>query len=333
MKIDLQDFLGQKELFRVPELCSLIIAGMQQDGNVHLYTKEGKNGYNNGLFELLDELCKYWKWDKSQITIESVCPYNTHDKYNIIYRNYSDPAVWFNDKAKVLPWNGEKLYGMFIGRANASRIYALQQHNDFEFKDKSISSFNDDLFNFMTKSELVSYFINSNKTYTDVLSMKTPYSEIGPIIKPPIHPGVDTMNWTEIYEQIGIEIVCEVSAEPETPEISEKILKPLYFKRPFLLVGSPNSLKFLRDHYGIKSFNDFFPENYDTAGERNFERVKKVFELLRYIITDITIERLLDQTNDILEYNHRRVIELCQEHRKILKSAPYLNPTSIWGPR
>jgi len=211
MKINILPYEGEKELYKIGELTSKIVQGMTTDGHVYLYTKEARNNYANGLYNLLDELCEHWKWDKSKITLDTTNSLNYHADYRTVYTYFSHPAAYFNySDCKVLPWNKEKQYGMFIGRASASRIYALQKHNSFKFRQQAITSFNTELYNFMSTAEWTYYFQNSNRTYEQPMLIKTPYSDIGPVVVPPITPSADTgVNWSKVYERIGIEVICE----------------------------------------------------------------------------------------------------------------------------
>ena len=323
MKIDIQKHVGNKELYYVGELTSKIIQGMQLDGEVYLWSKEGKNSEQNGLYQLLDELCGFWKWDKKNITIDTTNLFNVHDCYNIVYTYYSHPAEYFNVDSATTTWNGSMYYGMFIGRATASRIYALHKHHNFKFKHKGLTSFHTELFNFMSLPELVDYFFYSNQTYKEMLSIPTPYSDIDEIKVPPITPLDDVLDWSTVYEKIAIEVVCETSTEPNCYEISEKILRPMYYKRPFLLIGSPKNLTALHK-VGFKTFNHLFDESYDQLGESNFARVNRVFKILQYLVEEYGLEKLLQDANDILEHNHYMVIEY-HKHHKNFNYVKYIN--------
>lgn len=317
MKINILPYEGEKCLYKVGELTSKIVQGMIADGRVYLYTKEARSNYANGLYNLLDELCAHWGWDKSKITLDTTNWLNYHSEYNIVFTKYIHPAAYFQYlNCEVRPWNKDKSYGMFIGRASASRIYALQKHNSFKFKNQSITSFNTELYNFMDHNEWSYFFQNSNSTYNDVMSISTPYSEIGPVIPPPITPCKDiNVDWSNVYERIGIEVICETSTEWEVASVSEKLYRCFYFKRPFLLISSPNSLIILRNELGFKTFEGIIPEQYDALGEHKFQRIDAVFSLLEEIIAEDRLEQILEDSADILEHNHQRIKELCKEHR------------------
>jgi hypothetical protein len=311
MKIDLQKHWGNSELYYVAELCAKIIHSMQVDGSVYLWTNEGKNPANNGFYELLDQLCEYWKWDKSLITISTANEKSSHDEYKVVYSDYNIVAANFDTSRSVYEWNKEKLYGMFIGRADAARVRAIHTHHNFEYKQHGITSFNDNLFLTMDKLELVKYFFHSNQTYNEMISIK-PYSDIGPVISPPITPANDTQDWSKVYEKIAIEIVCETSTLPNCTDFSEKTFRPLYYKRPFLLIGSPGQLKYLND-IGYKTFDGIITEDYDHLS--GMQRVDRVFEILHQLIESGSIYTLLDQCQSILDHNQKTVVNECRRQQ------------------
>ena len=296
MKIDLQKHWGDSELYYVGELCAKIVHSMQQDGSAHLWTTEGKNPANNGFYTLLDELCVYWSWDKSAITIDTTNIKTSHDKYNIVYTHFSIAGAHLNITEPVTRWNGEKYYGMFIGRANASRIRAIHNHNNFKYKEFGLTSFHDDLFNYMNKSELVNYFFHSDQTYQEMISIK-PYSDIDVVMPPPIIFGESSINWSEVYKKIAIEVICETSTLPECMDMSEKTYRAIYHKRPFLLIGSPGQMAYLRE-LGYKTFSDVIPEDYDYLS--GIQRVDRVFDILSQLIETKSIDTLLERCYNTL---------------------------------
>ena len=310
MKIDLQKHLGSAEIYHPAELCAKIIHSMQKDGNAYLWTFEGKNSDNNGLYTLLDELCTYWGWDKSKITIDTVNNINSHPEYSIVHTdfNVTIPPLQI---PPTIQWTGEKYYGMFIGRANSSRIRAIHNHHNFKYKEFGLTSFHDDLFNYMDKTELIDYFFHSGQTYQEMIAIK-PYSDIDGLMTPPIIFGNSKLKWNKVYEKIAIEIVCETSTLPGCMDPSEKTWRPICYKRPFLLIGSPGQLNFLK-YFGYKTFEGIIPEDYDHL--IGIQRVDRVFEILTQLIESKSIDSIIEQCTDILEYNYNLFIEYQKKHK------------------
>jgi hypothetical protein len=316
MKIDIQKHWGDKEIYYPAELCAKIIDSMIKDGEAYLWTTEGKSGYNNGFFTILDELSSYYNWDKTKITLCTSNQYDTHPTYRLEYigTSMATEAMKFN---VVLPWNKEKLYGMFIGRASSSRIRALHKHWNLKYQEQGLTSFTEDLFEYMSKPDLVDYFLHSGQTYKEMVSIPTPYSDIKDIVATEFNVKLDPIytagyEWNQVYEKIAIDIVCETSTEPNVLAVSEKTFRPLYYKRPFLLIGSPGQLGYLRNN-GFKTFNDFFSEDYDALG--GIARVDRVFEILENIL-DQGVESLLTQAEEILSHNQKVLREYCSSKQK-----------------
>jgi hypothetical protein len=315
MKIDLQNYWGEREIYDATELTSKIIHSMQKDGNVYLHTKEGKNGEVNGLYKILDDLCKYWGWDKQSITIETANYFSSHDEYNVIFSGFhaNHPAKFFSTTDPLASeWTREKLYGMFIARPDVNRIRAVHLHKKFKYSDQGLTSFHGDLFEFMGYPDLVDYFMHSGQTYQEMISIK-PYSDIGPLMKSPIMPPYNSIGWGPTYSKIAIDLVCEVTTQAGNVDFSEKTMRPIYHKRPFLIIGPPNTLIVLRK-LGFKTFEGIIPEDYDQL--QGIPRVDRVFSILQKLIDDNTIYSIIEQSRDILEYNHNHIKQFCEESKK-----------------
>jgi hypothetical protein len=324
MKVNLQKYLGSRELYYVGELCAKIAHSMQVDGEVYMYTKEAKNGHVNGLFKLLDEMSSYYNWDKSKITFESAMQQvHEYSDYNIICNGFNHTHMFFDTTSPLYGWNKEKYYGLFIGRASAERIRAIHNHKNFKHSYMGLTSFNDDLFNFMSYPELVQYFMHSGQTYQEMISIK-PYSDIKKLVATPgtavITPPYNCSKWGPVYEKIAIEIVCETGTDENCFDPSEKILRPCYYKRPFLVVGSPGFLAGYRK-LGYKTFEGIIPEDYDQLS--GFQRVDRIYDILDTIIQSNQIDTLLEQCNDVLEHNHQWV--LTDQLRQNQLGKEYLN--------
>lgn len=315
MKIDLQNHWGEREIYYATDLTSKIIHSMQTDGNVYLYTKEGKDGKINGLYNILDDLCRYWKWDKQSITIETANYLSCHDEYNVIYSgvyaNHSGACFDITDIV-ASEWTKEKLYGMFLARPDVNRIRAVHLHKKFKYSNQGLTSFHSDLFEFMGYPDLVDYFMHSGQTYQEMISIK-PYSDIGPLMKSPIMPPYNSIGWGPVYSKIAIDVVCEVTTQAGNIDFSEKTIRPMYHKRPFLMIAPPNTLRIFRE-IGFKTFEGIIPEDYDQL--QGIPRVDRVFSILQKLIDDDTIYSIIEQSHDILEHNHNHIKKFCEASRK-----------------
>lgn len=97
--------------------------------------------------------------------------------------------------------------------------------------------------------------------------------------------------------------------------MNEKIFKPIAYKQPFVIIGTPNTLKYLRD-YGFKTFDGIIDETYDTIEDDT----KRALAILQ------EVERLSNMSNDawdktlkemlpILEHNQNRLLDFSQSEK------------------
>ena len=108
----------------------------------------------------------------------------------------------------------------------------------------------------------------------------------------------------KLFLDTYISIVTETSFYIDNDFISEKIWKPLYQFHPFIVVGRPHLLKYLRD-IGFKTFDWLIDETYDIIEDNDLRmsmiiaEIKKINKLSSY-----EIHTLIHKNFDILEYNH-----------------------------
>lgn len=107
------------------------------------------------------------------------------------------------------------------------------------------------------------------------------------------------------YNNSLVSIITETDYSTEHISFTEKTYKPLYLGHPFIIVGSPGSLKLLRSQ-GFRTFSDFWDESYDTT-EDGVERLKKIAATCEYIgsWSDEKILEFKKQVREILEHNMR----------------------------
>lgn len=74
------------------------------------------------------------------------------------------------------------------------------------------------------------------------------------------HASADYNN--QDYAQTGMEIVLETLFDDSRWHLTEKALRPIACGKPFMLVATAGSLKYLRS-YGFETFGDLIDESYD----------------------------------------------------------------------
>ena len=112
----------------------------------------------------------------------------------------------------------------------------------------------------------------------------------------------------DIYKSSYISLVTETFFYEDDYIITEKVYKPIIHYHPFIVLGSPYTLKHMRS-IGFKTFGDFWDESYDEE-ENNDKRFEKVFNLLMKF-DKMPIEELHKLYIDIiptLKYNYELIV-------------------------
>lgn len=94
--------------------------------------------------------------------------------------------------------------------------------------------------------------------------------------------------------------------------LSEKSYKGITTKRPFVIVGAPNSLALLQS-YGFKTFNDWWDESYDSEQNHSL-RILSIYNIIKDMceksLDDLQI--MCDGMSSVLEYNFNHYQTFCQ---------------------
>lgn len=113
-------------------------------------------------------------------------------------------------------------------------------------------------------------------------------------------------NKEEIYHLIVdsfLNLVTETSYFTNRIYVSEKSLKPIICRRPFIILGPPKTLQHLKN-LGFKTFSKWWDESYDSI-EDHHNRFIAVYNLTKFIL-DKNREELsliLKEMQPILDYN------------------------------
>ena len=120
----------------------------------------------------------------------------------------------------------------------------------------------------------------------------------------------------ELYENTFFSIVQETEFSIYQQCSTEKIMQPIMHCHPFVVIGSPYSLKNLK-RLGFKTFDKWWDESYDNEID-DWKRLKKVYEVITILLnkTDIELKNMIFEMKEILIYN--------QEHLKTF-DGQYIN--------
>ena len=110
------------------------------------------------------------------------------------------------------------------------------------------------------------------------------------------------------YKNTYISLVTETFFYEDDYIVTEKVYKPMSHFHPFIILGSPYTLKYLRS-MGFKTFGDFWDESYDEELDNDI-RFEKVFNLFLYF-NKIPIEELHNLYIEMiptLKYNYKLLL-------------------------
>lgn len=110
---------------------------------------------------------------------------------------------------------------------------------------------------------------------------------------------------TDDYCSSAIEIVLETIFDDSRWHLTEKVCRPLACGKPFILVSTMGSLKFLKS-YGFKTWEDLIDESYDNIADPLDRLTAIIKEMTR--ICNIPVDQkkqFWKSLNDIATYNQQ----------------------------
>ena len=107
------------------------------------------------------------------------------------------------------------------------------------------------------------------------------------------------------YNSTDFEVVLETLFEDTRNHLTEKSLRPVACKQPFILAGTPGSLEYLKS-YGFKTFSEVIDESYDTIQD-HYQRMLAIIKVMETIKNWTAEERNVNmqKISNIVEYNHQ----------------------------
>lgn len=91
----------------------------------------------------------------------------------------------------------------------------------------------------------------------------------------------DMFTTSKWYDRSYISVVSETNFQNNVVHMTEKTVKPILFKQPFIIIGPMHTLKHMKE-MGFQTFNEFWDESYDEI-ENSKERFTKIMNLCDHI--------------------------------------------------
>jgi len=160
-----------------------------------------------------------------------------------------------------------------------------------------------------------------NKLYSDI---DEGYNEIKPYLPLKVDDVNLNVNQYAIdslpsifYDKTYFSLVSSTMAlKVEEPCVgfTEKEMRPILYKQPFLIHNLPYALKHLRK-MGFLTFNKWIDESYDTEEDDIVRLEKLVLEVKRLcLIPDNKWEQMLKEMHPVLCYNYNILLKYNREH-------------------
>lgn len=110
----------------------------------------------------------------------------------------------------------------------------------------------------------------------------------------------------DLYQFSWLELVSETLGEHGL-FVTEKTIKPIATKTPFLILSTPGYLAYLKS-FGFKTFDSVIDESYDNQTDVNVRAKMIVEQLLK--ISETGAQNFYNQCRDICDHNLRVLLEI-----------------------
>ena len=293
-------------IFNLSNKVSDIIKEYHETGQVHIGTnREGLCLNSTDFYQVLDYVCGQWGIDKKLVTIHTSNIEESHPDYNIItYGNHWIPQTKIPLSFQLSPKTPQYTVGCFHGKPNWHRLVnsAWLYHN---YKNKTLMTMHYD-------STSERHQIDSELTDINRFAMNELESVVTFLPSCPIVLDEGFINYTigapthyniiEKYSNIFLDLVSETYITGLTFFPTEKTLRPIIAKTPFIIMGPCGYLGNMR-RIGFKTFDSWWDEGYDNKS--GYERILAIRKILSEIYKwDVPkMINTLDNMSDVLNHN------------------------------
>jgi hypothetical protein len=144
------------------------------------------------------------------------------------------------------------------------------------------------------------------KNYIFVNTQWVPNHDLEQYLSPTLASGCYSADFSvEDYNQTDFEIVLETLFDDQRHHLTEKILRPIACKQPFILATTSGGLEYLRS-YGFQTFGEVFDESYDSVTDP-VKRMQQIITTMKEILSWSAEYKLtqMKKIKEITEFNHR----------------------------
>lgn len=158
-------------------------------------------------------------------------------------------------------------------------------------------------------------FTRTNENWATNQQLSMYYNSYGQLYDVPYrHPDITNETGSgSRFDQLSIQqsllyISTETVFNYPYPYLTEKTFRAIIYKRPFVILGAPYSLKFLQS-IGFKTFNDFWNEDYDSIDDPS-TRMLAVVDIVEKICSMSIAQQqeLCYNMTQTLDYNFKHYV-------------------------
>ena len=296
------------------ELINFLV--LNQGQNIVLTTKsEGCCCRAIGLYDLLDQ------FSFKSVTIISANQLESHKQYHI---NIQAPWKFFSVSNKIdtlyHTWNKNKVFATVYGRPLWHRIglvaHLKKYHSDISLLGCLADPGSFDNRELFEVSQLFRHAPHSLQNFAEIWK-QLPMTLHNVAEYTPGQQMSDgyIAQTKNLYPNFLIDIVAEPFTNGDCFFATEKTVRPMMLKKPFILMGSKNHLDYLHQ-MGFRTFSDFWNEDYDGyEGKERYVKILKLIDMLAQKSTD-ELEHMYWDMQYTLDYNYNLLIT--QTYNKII---------------
>jgi hypothetical protein len=302
--------------------------------------------FSDGNFSITTKRLCMWAISEKSILVDDIC--NTYDLKHWYYFFHGFAALdWYRDY-QYYPNLNIQPSKVFM---SLNRLYS----SDRSYRLTLVSHFLKE--NLIDKGLVSLYLIDkSQKTWQEEL--KDPYTKLSESSKELINTHIKNINGSltvdkqhpqgnlsaysgymdmKLQQSVYWHVVSETVFYYPKLHLTEKIFKPIVNRRPFILVGAPGNLAYLKS-YGFKTFDNWIDESYDKETDPDL-RIKMVVDQVKKLsmLSTSQLNKMHEEIKEITEYNFKHffgnfkviiVDELIKNLNKILTTWNYQHPSN-----
>jgi hypothetical protein len=276
---------------------------------IHVAVPEGACLKNLGVYRLLD----FFSFKSVEICTNNIIESNNNYKI-VVHR---DAFQYFTvpdtiNYSRYHKWSGAKQFGIFYNRPTWPRV-GLASHLHTKYSNKTLLNFRLDPQNkdqrsvfelkklFEEDPESLQLFMNCYKDFPVQLETVDGCTIGDTLVN-------HTNQLCEFYTDFLIDVVAETFVKGRSFYPTEKTVRPMLMKKPFIHMGPKCFLIHLRQ-MGFRTFHDFWDEDYD--GHDTEDRYKKILTLIDSLATKSTeeLQDMYGRMQSILDHNYQLLLE------------------------